>query len=143
MTFYQTMTLKIDFYLATHANFRDCHTLCHRTAADLQTNRKNINIYFSKLEDLHWYNRFFWERQINALSTHHIDQNKIKIIMRRPAANKNFTQINMCTSMNQLDDSVEHLIQVIPNNDTDKQQARLLYKHYQQQGHQITVHKDA
>lgn len=143
LTFYQTMTLKIDFYLATAGDFRACHPLCYQLVNNSYANRNDIQILFNQLEDAQWYDRFFWTHRADDFLPHLIDQNKNRITIEHLNNPNPSTQLNMQVGDSTLLSSIHHLIQIVPNNESDKQQARELYKTFQQLGHTITVHKDA
>ncbi len=140
--FYQTMTLKIDFYLAKHESFERCQELCyHLVTAEYQCGH-DISILFNTLETARSFDHALWSNNSSSFIPHIIDQNTHTITIARPANPNTLTQCNMQLSLTKLADQIEHLIQIIPNNESDKQTARELYQHYRQLGHQITVHKD-
>jgi DNA polymerase-3 subunit chi len=143
MIFYQTMTIKIDFYLAKQTNFRDCHPLCHQLISDNYASRKNLYIKFSGLDDAEWYNERLWNYQPQDFIPHTLAQDMIAIKIERPNSDQPYTQCNLQVTNENILSQVNHLIQIVPNNELDKQKARELYKKFQQLGYQITVHKDA
>lgn len=137
------MTLKIDFYLAQAPTFEQCHALCYTLTLKAFQTMQDISILFNTLESAQQFSHRLWCHQPDSFIPHDIDQNINKIDIYRPSHNTSRTQYNMQTTQDTILDDVNHLIQIVPNNETDKQHARALYKKLSALGHQITVHKDA
>jgi DNA polymerase IIIc chi subunit len=137
------MTLKIDFYLAKAPTFQQCRALCYELINNEYQQMKNISILFKELAEARHFSDTLWSQQANSFIPHDIDQNKVRLNIERPHSNQALTQCNMQTTQDNLLEHINHLIQIVPNNETDKQQARILYKSFTTLGHQITVHKDA
>ena len=137
------MTLKIDFYLTQLPNFSTCATLCARLAQQQFTQGDNITIILNELDANAAVSQALWETDASSFLPSTSDLNMNKIYINHPLHTTTTTQINMQVTDTNLTESVQQLIQIVPNNEADKALARELYRHFQQLGHSITVHKDA
>lgn len=137
------MALKIDFYLAQQPSFLQCVPLCTElTLAQFQVGN-DITILFNQLESAQQVSHQLWHHPVTQFTPHILDQKTNRIGLARPQNDQYYTQCNMQVDTHELLPKINQLIQIIPNNDADKTAARQLYRHFQQLGHTITLHKDA
>ena len=142
-TFYQTMMLKIDFYLTKHSSFQAnmpflCSLIGHKFA-----DNSNMSVLFSEMDILSAFDLALWTSSVTSFLPHQVNNAHKCITISHPGDNNIDTQCNMQVDQTHTLPNISHLIQIVPNNESDKQQARQLYRHFQQLGHQIIIHKDA
>lgn len=137
------MTLKIDFYLAQQPSFLQCASLCTELVSAQFTGGKDITILFNELHPAEQVTQQLWQTEATSFIPHQLDEQAKSVRLKRPLNTQPQTQCNMRVDSHDLLPQIDHLIQIVPNNDTDKATARQLYRHFQQLGHTITVHKDA
>lgn len=137
------MTLKIDFYLAQQPSFLHCASLCTQLTSTRFQAGSDITILFNELGAAQQVDQQLWTSDVTSFIPHQIDKKENKINLCRPQKIQSLAQCNMRVDANELVAGIDQLIQIVPNNDADKTAARQLYRHFQQLGHTVTVHKDA
>lgn len=134
--------MKIDFYNINAISFNTGHPFACRLINKAYQHHHQITICCEAAMDAYELDDLLWCWYDASFIPHQIDIKQPFIIhvgLLSPVTNK--ILINLSLEKINEQPLWERLLQIIPNNTAAKQQAEELYHHYQEKGHDLTIHQ--
>lgn len=134
---------KISFYLIEKTPQRQVELAC-RLCQQIYK-KHHIWVYFSNQTDCEAFDLLLWQENSDVFIPHGIDQYHAQICLSQQTVNSTFDVcINLSgTALNvtELPHSALHIIEIVGNNEQDKQLARDSFKFYRKFGIEPKIHK--
>ena len=134
---------KISFYLIEKKPLRQAELACRLCQKIMPKHR--IWLYFQDQQQLEHYDSVLWNYEAANFLPHGIDQHLQPVCLSLHLPNISFDVCfnlsSQALDVQQLPNSDIHIIEIIQNNEQDKQAGRNRFKYYRQLGYEPVIHR--
>lgn len=145
--FERSMAIRVDFYLLKSALLADCRIIACRLIEKAYQQGHYIFVYTNSLEDAEYFDELLWSFRDDSFLPHQVfyggqpDINSpILISHLEPPEIQHDVLINLSSSMPTFYQRFNRILEIVPNEDNAKQQARANYRNYQKAECELKTH---